>query len=156
MTPAGPGAGNINGPGGVQNPFQPNPGVGNINGPGGTQNPFQPNPGAGQINGPGGINPFAQTQPVVNGPGNINGPGGIQNPNPGLPKPFPSTPFPGMIGGQQSSYPANQATSNPYMQQFRQPQQQPQQMPANPYNPYQNDWNWNQSGQFPGNRFPAY
>jgi hypothetical protein len=58
--------------------------------------------------------------------------------------------------GQQQGYPASQATNNPYMQQFRQPQQQPQQMPANPYNPYQNDWNWNQSGQFPGNRFPAY
>jgi len=49
-----------------------------------------------------------------------------------------------------------QPTSNPFMPQMQQPQPQPQQMPANAWNPFQSSQGWNQSGQFPGFRFPAY
>lgn len=79
--------------------------------------------------------------------------------------------FPPRWGGQQGqgqnmggipnvqraqNIPSYGPTSNPYMPQMQQPQPQPQQMPANPYNPYQSSQGWNQSGQFPGFRFPAY
>jgi len=136
LAPAGPGTGNINGPGGIQSPWAVGGGggQGQINGPGGMQNPWAAGTGGG-------------------GQAQISGPGGVQNPNSGLPQPFPSTPFPGMTGGQLGG---SVGTTNPYMPQFQQPMPQPQQMPQNPYNPYQNNWDWNQSGRFPGNRFPAY
>jgi hypothetical protein len=145
----------INGPGG-QNPaggFGRTPITPRISGPGGTMPPT-PNPN------PGLPKPFPSAPP----PG-VSYPGGMGQ---GQPQPYqqpfqinPAQGYGPQTGlqqrfGQQQGYPASQATSNPYAPQFRQPAPQPQQMPANPYNPYQNDWNWNQSGQFPGGRFPAY
>ncbi len=71
--------------------------------------------------------------------------------------PLPQMPAMGQMYGQLGqAAPASQMTVNPFMPQFQRPQPQPQQVPANPYSPYQNNWDWNQSGRFPGGRFPSY
>lgn len=119
--------------GGVQKPYGPPPATPTVPQRLDYRKPQQPPTGNGQIFSPMG--------------------GGGQ-----VPQPFPTTPFPGMGQGygQQQGFPSGQMTSNPFMPQFQQPRPQPQQMPLNPQNPYQNSWDWNQNGRFPGFRSPIY
>jgi hypothetical protein len=140
--------------------------------PSGTQNPY--GLGGGGIFKPQ-QPPQTATQPIKSGPTTPQFPGAGQAGKGygGTPKPFPSVPpwqagqqqtggvptlsqFGGYMNNGSGQLPAQVGTTNPFMPQFQQPLPQPQQVSRNPYNPFQGNWDWNQSGRFPGNRFPSY